>query len=87
MSHCLLHAPYGIGTTPLIFAAVGITVLMFDERRIHRQSTNTERIRLSRAIRVSDARFRFIVLEPSRRFDNLFELLEIYVHIQKSHIR
>jgi len=82
MSKCFVHAPCGIGATPLKLASVGITVLNLDECGIYRQAVDTILTRLCGAIGVSDARFQFIDPEPSRRVDILFKLLEIDVHIR-----
>lgn len=86
MSNRLVHGPCVIGAARLILACVCITVLSFDECHIHRHSAGTVRVRLCWAIAISDGRFRIIGSEPSRLVDDLFELLEICVHIRAIYV-
>ena len=87
MSNRLLHTPCGIGAAPLIFASVCIAILICDECCVHRQPAGTIWIRFCGAIAFADGKFRFIVSEPSRRVDNVFKPLEIYVLEISVHIR
>jgi len=78
MSKRFVYAPCGIGAARLILASVGTTVMIFDEYFI--------RMRLFGAIVVSDARFQLIVSESSRRVEDLFKRLEIYVHTRAIYV-
>jgi hypothetical protein len=81
MFNCLVEGLSGIGMTGLVLASVGITVFTLDECRIYRHTTDTIRVGLCGAVAVPDARLWDILSEPIRCVDDLFNLLEIFVHI------